>query len=190
MQFGKVSRHMTALALAALAASCSSTSDTLTSAQPAGSAGLDTAQGVAVIEGTCPVVELRDQTSVFQQYAGNAKDDPSKLTVQASLADVTRSCRMNEQQLTVTVVAQGRVVAGPAGKPGSVTLPILVTATDGTNELYSQVTTVEASTLPDGSAGQFIFTNDQVAVPGGAGRFTKVFIGFDQGAVKKKKRNG
>lgn len=193
MQFGKVSRQMTAGALMALLASCSSTGDTLSGAAPAATpaanaGGLDTAQGVAVVEGTCPVVELRDQTSVYQQYAGRAKDDPAKLTVQASLADATRSCRMNETNLVVTVVAQGRVLAGPAGKPGTVSLPILVTASDGTSELYRQVSVVEASTAPDGSAGQFIFTNDQVAIPGGAGRFTKIFVGFDDGPVKKKKK--
>jgi hypothetical protein len=37
--------------------------------------------------------------------------------------------------MTINLIAQGRVVQGPAGTPGSVSLPVLVEVVDGDNVL-------------------------------------------------------
>lgn len=143
---------------------------------------------VAVIQGSCPQVFLRDGTSVLQRYGKGAKDDPQNLAYQVTLADTTRQCVLNESQLVMTVMVQGRVVIGPAGAPGtSVNVPIRVAVLDGTNSLYSQLVQFPVTIPADGSAGQFIFTQGNVAVPGGSGSFTKVYVGFEEGSAKKKK---
>ena len=140
----------------------------------------------AVIQGSCPQVYLLDGTANYRTYAKGAKDDPTKIVYQASLADTTRQCVQNESQLVMTVVVQGRVVAGPAGGAGTVSLPIRVAATDGKNTLYSELTQYPVD-VQNGSA-QFIFTKANVTLPGGAGDFAKIYVGFDEGPAAGKKK--
>ena len=136
--FGKISSRLLGISLLALVAGCNKT-DTGGAIDAGGSA---TAPTPAVIQGACPQVYLLDGTAVYRTYAKGAKDDPTKIVYQASLADTTRQCVQNESQLVMTVVVQGRVIAGPAsgGGAGTVNLPIRVAATDGKNTLYSELT--------------------------------------------------
>ncbi|MGE7371089.1 PilZ domain-containing protein [Neorhizobium sp. NPDC001467] len=162
-----------------------------------GAAGRAEAQATVtpVVQAYCPQVVIRTDTGFHRAYAGKAAEgDDSKLIYQASFADVTRSCTANETTLTVNVMAQGRIVAGAAGKTGDVTLPVLVEAVDGNDVIYSQKVAFTA-TIPAEGSGQFIFQKPDVAIPnavGGASRFTTVRIGFDTGkaAAKKPARRG
>jgi hypothetical protein len=180
---GKVSSRVLGISLLLIAAGCNKT-DTGGAIDAGGSAVAPTP---AVIQGACPQVFLLDGTAVHTSYAG-AKGDPSKLVYQATLADTTRQCVQNEAQLMVTVVVQGRVVSGPAGSAGTVNLPIRVAATDGENTLYSELTQFPVTVQPGAGAAQFIFTKANVALPGGAGSFAKVYVGFDEGPQGKKKK--
>ncbi len=143
-----------------------------------------------VVQAYCPQVVIRTDTGFHRAYAGKATDgDDSKLLYQASFADVTRSCTANESTLTINVMAQGRIVAGAAGKTGGVSLPVLVEVVDGDNVIYSQKVAFNTDIPPEGS-GQFIFQKPDVAIPnaaGGASRFTTVRIGFDTGKAAPKK---
>ena len=65
--------------------------------------------------GRLPAGLLLDQEANYRTYAKGAKDDPQQIVYQASLADSTRQCVQSETQLTMTVVAQVRLVSGPAG---------------------------------------------------------------------------
>ncbi|MEB2847066.1 PilZ domain-containing protein [Endobacterium cereale] len=162
-----------------------------------GAAGRAEAQAnvTPVVQAYCPQVVIRTDTGFHRAYAGKAAEgDDSKLIYQASFADVTRSCTANESTLTINVMAQGRIVAGAAGKTGDVTLPVLVEVVDGNDVIYSQKVAFNAAIPPEGS-GQFIFQKPDVSIPnaaGGASRFTTVRIGFDTGkaAPKKPARRG
>ena len=92
-----------------LVAGCNKT-DTGGAIDAGGSAAAPTP---AVIQGACPQVYLLDGTANYRTYAKGAKDDPTKIVYQASLADTTRQCVQNESQLAMTVVVQGRVVCRP-----------------------------------------------------------------------------
>lgn len=178
--FGKVSRRVLAVSLLAALAGCNKT-QTGGAIESGGSASAATP---AVIQAACPQVTLRDGTSSSRTYAKGAKDDPTKVVYQASLADTTRQCVQSEDALKVTVVVQGRVAAGPAGGPGKVTLPIRVAATDGEKTLYSELTQFPVE-IPQGSAStQFVFTKADVTIPAGAGAEAKVFVGFDEGPYR------
>lgn len=170
-----------AVSAAVLLSGCTKT-DTATALTPEVSAA---APVPAVIQGACPQVFLREGTAVYRTFAKGAKDDPTKIVYQASLADTTRQCVQNETSIIVTVVAQGRVVAGPAGGAGSVQLPIRVAAVDGTTVLYSELTQYPVE-VPGGTA-QFIFTKADVTIPAGAGADSKIFLGFDEGPPARKK---
>lgn len=136
------------------------------------------------VRGTCPAVELRDGTAYYRTYAkGGKKDqDPSKVIHQASLTQTTRKCTVNGNQLTMEVAAAGRVVAGPAGGPGTVTMPIRVAVLNKQGEaIYSQLTKYSAQ-LPSGTATtQFLFTKTGVTFPLDQATSARVFVGFDEG---------
>lgn len=173
-----------AISLLAIVAGCNKT-DSGGAIDAGGSAAAPTP---AVVQGSCPQVFLLDGTAVYRTYAKGAKDDPTKLAYQASLADTTRQCVQSNNALTMTVVVQGRVIAGPAGGPGTVNLPIRVASSDGNTTLYSELTQFPVQVTNDGAA-QFIFTKANVTIPGGAGNFAKVYVGFDEGPPAKKRRN-
>ena len=59
-------------------------------------------------------------------------------------------------------------------------LPIRVAVVDNATTLYSELTQFEVD-VPAEGVTQFLFTKDNVAIPGGAGKQSKVFIGFDEG---------
>lgn len=183
--FGLNIRRFLGISLLAVVAGCNQT-DNANMGVTTDPSGVQTAHqqqtGTAVVQGSCPQVYLRDGTAVLRRYAKGAKDDPQKLLYQVTLADTTRQCVLNESQLVVTVMVQGRVVEGPAGTGGTVNVPIRVAATDEKTTLYSEL--VQHSV--DIAAGQFIFKQANIALPGGSGGFTKVYVGFDEGPYNTK----
>ncbi len=144
----------------------------------------------AVVQAYCPQVVMRDQDAVYRSYARGGQDNQDKLLFQASFNESTRQCTANETTMTINLIAQGRVVQGPAGTPGSVTLPVVVEVVDGDNVLYSQKVAFPVD-MPAGGT-QFIFSKADIQIPnaaGGASRFTRVRLGFDSGPAKKPRRS-
>ena len=172
-------RRLLGISLLAIAAGCSQT-DKPGEMGVASGTGQQASQQPAVIQGACPQVYLREGTAVHRAYARGAKDDPEKLLYQATLSATTRQCVQSESNLTVTVMAQGRVVSGPAGASGTVTLPIRVAAPAGDKTLYSNLAKFSVTVPPEGTA-QYVFTDANVVLPGGAGGFSKIYVGFDEG---------
>ncbi len=192
--FGKVSRRLFSASLLALLTGCStlgiggnSEKQPATDVTVAPQTGATTAAptgGQTYVAGKCPQAVIRDEDSVYRTYAKGAKDDANQLMYQASLAQATRQCTSDGTSLGIHVVAQGRLVAGPMGSAGKVTLPIHVAVMDNDNALYSKTIMYTAEIPPGETTAQFLFTDDDIQVAGGSGGFTIVQIGFDQGPQK------
>lgn len=140
----------------------------------------------AIIQGKCPRVSLRDGTAFYRAYTRGGDGDPAKITYQASLSDVTRSCTTSGEELVVNVVAAGRLVAGPQGSAGNVNLPIRVAVVDKLtrNVLYSELTQTPVVLSGTNLTAQFVFADPNVRIPAGAGGETEVFVGFDTGPTR------
>ncbi|WP_028747861.1 hypothetical protein [Rhizobium mesoamericanum] len=213
MVLGKVSRLIVSASVAAMLAGCNSLgvgggSDSATApAQsngngqimplaPSNPSSNDASIGTAktasgatasVVQGACPQMFMKDTDAIFRTYAGGAKTgDAQKLAYQASIGDYTRQCSLNDTNLTMTVVAQLRVIAGPAGSSGKVTLPVRITVYDGEDTLYSEVTNFPVEV--GSGATQALFRKDGIKLPVGSGGLVRVNIGFDQGPVSTKKK--
>lgn len=172
---------MVALATAALAAGCTAGGVSKVLTPTAQEPAVDPVTQAAVVQGACPKVNLREGTAYFTVYAKGGDKDPEKIVRQASIADTTRQCRTDGAQIVMTVQASGRVVAGPAGGPGDIELPIRVVVMDGENVLYSELQK-QVVTLPQGEpTAQFLYTNAAVAIPATASRSASVMVGFDPG---------
>jgi len=173
---------MSALSLLAVLAGCNA-------GNPGAALGSGTvapaASPVGVVQGTCPAITLRDGTASFRTYARGGQDDPAKVVYQASLVETTRACTRSETAMTITVMVQGRLVAGPLGTAGTLSMPMRVEVTVGEQVLYSEVSKFDASLADVGQATQFVFTKN-VTVPSGISNFAKVYVGFEQASSKKK----
>lgn len=129
----------------------------------------------------CPQVVLREGTAFFNTYQGEGQDDPAKLIYQASIADVTRSCTYGDGALTMNIAVAGKVVPGPAGAAGSITMPIRVAVTRGEEVLYSRLHQFPVAVGEGAGATQFVFNDPNVTFPTPTVRNIRVFAGYDEG---------
>ncbi len=136
----------------------------------------------------CPPVQLREGTAMLRTYARGGQDDPTKLAIQASISDVTRSCSYGDGTITLNVAAAGRIIPGPAAQGGSTQLPIRIAVIRGEEVLYSQLHPYAAAVTP-GQATQFLFSDPNVTIPYTGGRGIVVYAGFDEGPAPKTKKN-
>ncbi|MEP9385727.1 hypothetical protein [Mesorhizobium sp. KR9-304] len=133
----------------------------------------------------CPKVRLKEDTGYINKYVKGGEEDPAKLSYQASISAVTRSCSRANGMLTINVAVAGRVVPGPAGVSGAVTLPIRVVVLHGEEVQYSQLHNHQVA-QDGGQAQQFVFNDPAVTVPNPTDQGLQVFAGFDAGPPKKK----
>ena len=132
----------------------------------------------------CPKVELREGTAYYTTYAKGGDGDRKQVVYQASITDVTRSCSRANGLLTMNVAVAGRVIMGPKGTAGTITMPIRVAAVQGADVLYSQIHQFQVA-IPDTSAAtQFVFSDPAVTMPIPQGTSVKVFAGYDEGPPK------
>lgn len=136
-------------------------------------------------EGFCPPVQVRLGTETHRIFANGKEDDASALRYQANIKDTARECaRPDSATLSVKLGIEGRVVAGPAGTPGSVNLPVRVAVVrQGTDEvLYSQLFSVPVGLQGVPLSASFAQVFNNVSFPAGPeDRDMIVFVGFDTG---------
>lgn len=150
----------------------------------------------------CPIITLRDGTAYFNTYAKGGKkakqadaedglsetaDSSADIVYQAAITDVTRDCSRNAGQLTMKVGVAGKVVPGPKGSPGSITMPIRVAVVHGSEVLYSQLHPYQLQVTDMSAATQFVFNDPNVVIPEPTDKGYQIFVGFDEGPPGKKK---
>jgi hypothetical protein len=138
------------------------------------------------LRGYCPLVNLRDGTAYFNSYAKGGQDDPTKLAYQASIADVTRSCTRSGGMLNINVAVAGKIVPGPAGAPGAVTMPVRVVVMQGETIVYSELKKHQVSVTDPTAATQFVVDDPNISLPDPTVRNIRIYAGFDEGPPKKK----
>jgi hypothetical protein len=154
-----------------------------------------------VVQGACPQIYMRDQDAIFRTYAKGGKNavvnsaagqqdaqPTDQIVYQAAFGDYTRQCTLNDQNLTMTIVAQVRVLAGPAGGPGTVSLPIRISAVDSQGAINSETVPFTAQIPAGQTSTQVLFRHDGFKLPVGSGSLVRVNIGFDQGNAPKTKK--
>jgi hypothetical protein len=138
---GTARTKMTAVAAIVLAlalAGCGSTSSVLSSIkipglssdEPPKLVGTPPAQaGATPVAGidpssNCPTVDVRTGASTYSINASGADQNALNLRYQASISQLARECAVLGATMTIKVGVQGRVVLGPAGGPGEITVPL------------------------------------------------------------------
>ncbi len=129
----------------------------------------------------CPRITLQEGTAILETYTSGNDGVAEELVSQASITDVTRSCRYRNGQLFMQVAAAGRVVNGPKGAGGALNLPIRVAIKDGEGLPYSQLGRIDVQIVPGAGATQFIYKDEQIVLAEPQAQTLQVLVGFDEG---------
>src|SRR4051812_7644334 len=138
---------------------------------------------------TCPPVAVRAGASTFAVAPPGKQPLGNDLRYQATITKTARQCTIDAGQITARIGIQGRVIAGPAGAPSSVQIPLRVAVVQGgvgektiaTKAYQTTVSMSEDSSVP------FTLVADDLVYPAptdGTGDSYVFYIGFDPQAMK------
>jgi hypothetical protein len=136
----------------------------------------------------CPQVTVRAGASTFGVGATGKPAVGNDVRYQASITKMARECIRNGSEITARIGIQGRVIAGPAGAPNTVEVPLRVAVVQGgvgekviASKAYR--TTVEMS---EGGSVPFTFVAEDLSypMPSAAVADSYIFyVGFDPQAL-------
>ena len=111
------------------------------------------------------------------------------LRFQATINKTARECSVNGGEITARIGIQGRVIAGPAGAPSVVQVPIRVAVVQGGVNEKTIATKAFQTTVNMSEAGSEPFTLVAEGLvypvpPGATGDSYIFYIGFDPQALK------
>ena len=138
---------------------------------------------------TCPPVSIRAGASTFAIAAPGKQAVGNDLRYQATIARTARECSISGGQITARIGIQGRVIAGPAGAPSTVQIPLRVAVVQsgvGEKVIATKVYQTTVSMSEDSSVPFTLVADDLVypAPTDGTGDSYIFYIGFDPQALK------
>jgi hypothetical protein len=138
---------------------------------------------------TCPDVRIRAGASTYAVGAPGKQPIGNDLRFQATITKTARECNLNGGTITARIGIQGRVIAGPAGAPSSVQVPLRVAVVQGGISEKTIATKAYQTTVNMTETGSEPFTlvaEDLVypVPPGATGDSYIFYIGFDPQALK------
>ncbi|MHC2622945.1 hypothetical protein ACVIW2_004977 [Bradyrhizobium huanghuaihaiense] len=136
----------------------------------------------------CPQVTVRAGASTYAVGAGGKPATGNEVRYQATITKMARECSRSGGDITARIGIQGRVIAGPAGAPATVEVPLRVAVVQGgvgekviASKAYR--TTVEMS---EGGSVPFTMVIEDLVypVPSAATADSYIFyVGFDPQAL-------
>ncbi len=143
----------------------------------------------------CPFIDIREGASTLTVRTGG--DNPAmSLKYQGTFVRAARQCALVNGQMVMKVGVEGRVILGPQGTPGQITVPLRIAIVDESPGQSKTILTklilipVTAASLDDNPA--FTHVEDGLAFPmppsGELGNYI-VYIGFDPIAAQAQQRH-
>src|SRR5438477_11830157 len=138
---------------------------------------------------SCPPVTIRAGASTYAVAAPGKQPVGNDVRFQATITRTARQCTKTGDQITARIGIQGRVIAGPAGAPSTVEIPLRVAVVQGGVQEKTIATKVYRTTVSmseDGNVPFALVAEDMVyPVPLGAAGDSYIFyIGFGPQALK------
>ena len=157
------------------------------SEEPAEAAPLPAPEGENDL--TCPPVSIRAGASTYAVAAPGKQPVGNDLRFQATITRTARQCTKTGDQISARIGIQGRVIAGPAGAPSSVEIPLRVAVVQGGVQEKTIATKVYRTTVAMSEDSSIPFTlvaEDMLypVPPGATGDSYIFYIGFDPQALK------
>jgi len=142
---------------------------------------------------TCPPVAIRAGASTYAVAAAGKQAVGNDVRFQVTIGKTARECNLSGAEITARIGIQGRVIAGPAGAPASVDIPLRIAVVQGgVNEkvIATKAYRTSVEMTEDGSV-PFSFVADDLVYPvpqGTAGDNYVFYIGFDPQALGPEKQ--
>ncbi|MDN5003236.1 hypothetical protein ACFQZO_20585 [Bradyrhizobium sp. GCM10027634] len=136
----------------------------------------------------CPQVTVRAGASTYGVGATGKPAVGNDVRFQASITKMARECIRNGSEITARIGIQGRVIAGPAGAPPSVEVPLRIAVVQGgvgEKVIASKAYRTTVAMSEDGSV-PFTFVAEDLSypVPSAAVADSYIFyVGFDPQAL-------
>jgi hypothetical protein len=143
-------------------------------------------------EDNCPPVTIRAGASTYSVAAPGKQPVGNDVRYQASITRTARDCTRANGEITARIGIQGRVIAGPAGAPTTVEVPMRVAVVQGgvTEKVIATKaykTTVE---MGEGENVPFTLVADDLVYPAPPGAVADsyiFYIGFDPQLISAEK---
>lgn len=133
----------------------------------------------------CPRLSISPRAGHLTIYEDGRAGDGLAIMHRGKITKTARECQIEPGRVTVKYGFSGRVLLGPRGKAGQVTLPINVTVTDSKREkITGDSMNVAVAVAVDNPIGYFSTVRTVTfPIPEGTrpGEF-ELFVGFDQNA--------
>lgn len=133
--------------------------------------------------GGCPRFVVGDRDSNVTVYEAGRVGDGLAIMHRGEITKTARECQSSPGQVTVRYGFSGRVLLGPKGKTGTVSLPVKVVVTDAKRaKVVSDSLKVDVDVAVEKPIGYFSAVKSiTIPVPEGSrpGEF-EVFVGFDR----------
>jgi hypothetical protein len=131
----------------------------------------------------CPRLSISPHGSHLTIYEDGRAGDGLAIMHRGEITKTARECQIEPGRVTVKYGFSGRVLLGPRGKAGNITLPVNIMVTDSKRErIATDSTSVAATVAVDNPIGYFSTVRSVTFnIPEGSrpGEF-EVFVGFDQ----------
>jgi hypothetical protein len=150
-----------------------------------------TAGSTTAVDYDCPTVEIRSGAAALSVAPQGEETSANNLRYQANFGQTARECALRGGNLTIKVGIQGRVVLGPAGAPGPVTVPLRVAIVREGIEpklMLSKFQQITVNVEPGQTSAAYTTVIDDLTFPMPSGAELDacvIYVGFDpEGAPK------
>jgi len=137
---------------------------------------------------TCPPVAIRAGASTYAVAAAGKQPVGNDVRFQVTIGKTARECNLSGAEITAHIGIQGRVIAGPAGAPTSVEIPLRIAVVQGgvTEKVIATKAYRTSVEMIEGGSVPFSFVADDLVYPaplGASGDNYVFYIGFDPQAL-------
>ena len=132
----------------------------------------------------CPPIEVLDGTASIRVYNG-ADQSNDNVRYQYSMGDVARECSRAGKEIVIKVGVEGRVLLGPAGAPGTFSIPVRIAVRRESDQkpAVAKLYQVAATVAPGQTEGDFTLVPEPLTVPllqTNADEDYTILVGFDE----------
>ncbi|WP_454633088.1 hypothetical protein [Bradyrhizobium cenepequi] len=147
------------------------------------------AEGQSQSDLTCPPVAIRSGASTYAVALPGKEPIGNDLRFQATITRTARECAINGGEITARIGIQGRVIAGPAGAPPTVQVPLRVAVVQGGVSEKTIATKAYQTTVTMSESGSepFSLVAEDMTYPAPSADVADnyiFYIGFDPQALK------
>jgi hypothetical protein len=138
---------------------------------------------------SCPTVSIRAGASTYAVGVPGKQPVGNDLRYQATITRTARDCTQTGGEISARIGILGRVIAGPAGNPPTVEIPLRVAVVQGGVQEKTIATKIYRTTVAMNDSGSvpFSLVAEDLAYPvppGATGDSYIFYIGFDPQALK------